>query len=184
MRSGESLRRACVPLDQTPIIKIWARRKCLSMIAAVTNQGEVRSMICSIVLAPPRLLAFTRRLIKDARRKVFLILDNLNVYKAKPIRDWLDEHAERSEVFCAPLFSLALGPREYFNGNLKGVIQRGIPLEDVQDLKQIVLSHSCCIQKSPACVLACFKNQHIRYAAAVHFNYVGSMETRPMAFSL
>jgi hypothetical protein len=32
-----------------------------------------------------------RRLVKDAKRKVLLILDNLNVHKAKKVCAWLDE---------------------------------------------------------------------------------------------
>jgi transposase len=106
-----------------------------------------------------------RRLIKDARRKVFLILDNLNVHKAKPVRHWLDEHARRIEVFYLPPYSPELNPSEYFNGDLKGAIQRGIPPKDVKDLKRTMLSHSRRIQKSPDRVRAYFRNQHIRYAA-------------------
>jgi DDE superfamily endonuclease len=50
--------------------------------AAVTNQGKVRFMIYPGGLSPERVIVFMPRLIKDAPRKVFLILDNLNVHKA------------------------------------------------------------------------------------------------------
>ena len=39
-------------------------------------------MIYAGGLTPQRLILFMRRLTKDATRKVFLILDNLNVHKA------------------------------------------------------------------------------------------------------
>jgi transposase len=135
------------------------------MIVTVTNQGKVRFMIYPGGLSPQRLIVFMRRLTKDAARKVFLILDNLNVHKAKPVREWLGRHTDRIEVFYLPPHSPELNPTEYFNGDLKGEIQRGIPPKDVQDLKRTVLSHSRCIQKSPARVRAHFKNRHIRYAA-------------------
>ena len=165
VRSDESRHRGYAPPGQTPIIKIPARRKSLSMIAAVTNQGKVRFMIYPGGLRPQRLIVFMQRLIKDARRKVFLILDNLNVHKAKAVRDWLAAHADRIQVFYLPPYSPELNPSEYFNGDLKGAIQRGIPPKDVQDLKRTMLSHSRRIQKSPARVRAYFKNRHIRYAA-------------------
>jgi transposase len=165
VRSDESRHRGYAPPGHTPIIKIPARRKSLSMIAAVTNQGKVRFMIYPGALSPQRLIVFMRRLIKDARRKVLLILDNLNVHKAKAVRDWLGEHADRIEVIYLPPYSPELNPSEYFNGDLKGAIQRGIPPKDVKDLKQTMLSHSRRIQKSPDRVRAYFKNKHIRYAA-------------------
>ncbi|HEY0942303.1 MAG TPA: IS630 family transposase [Steroidobacter sp.] len=165
VRSDESRHRGYAPPGQTPIVKIPARRRSLSMIAAVTNQGKVRFMIYPGGLSPQRLIEFMRRLIKDAQRKVFLILDNLNVHKAKRVREWLEENAHRIEVFYLPPYSPELNPTEYFNGDLKGEIQRGRPPKDVKDLKRTMLSHSRRIQKSPTRVRAYFKNKNIRYAA-------------------
>lgn len=147
VRSDESRHRGYAPPGQTPIIRIPARRKSLSMIAAVTNQGKVRFMIYPGGLSPQRLIVFMQWLVKDARRKVFLILDNLNVYKARAVREWLDAHVDRIEVFYLPPYSPELNPSEYFNGDLKGEIQRGIPPKDVKDLKWTLLSHSRRIQR-------------------------------------
>jgi transposase len=68
-------------------------------------------------------------------------------------------------VFYLPPYSPELNPTEYFNGDLKGAIQRGVPPKDVKELQRTMLSHSRRIQKSPARVRAYFKNRHIRYAA-------------------
>lgn len=165
VRSDESRHRGYAPPGQTPIVKIPARRRSLSMISAVTNQGKVRFMIYPGGLSPQRLIVFMQRLIKDTRRKVFLILDNLNVHKAKSVREWLAEHAEQIEVFYLPPYSPELNPTEYFNGDLKGEIQRGVPPKDVKDLKRTMLIHSRRIQRSPKRVRAYFKNSNIRYAA-------------------
>ena len=99
VRSDESRHRGYAPRGQTPIIKIPARRKSLSLIAAVTNQGKVRFMIYAGGITPQRLILFMRRLTKDAKRKVFLILDNLNVHKSRLVKDWLVANAKRIEVF-------------------------------------------------------------------------------------
>lgn len=165
VRSDESRHRGYAPPGQTPIVKIPARRKSLSMIAAVTNQGKVRFMIYPGGLSPQRLIVFMRRLTRDAERKVYLILDNLNVHKAKTVREWLAEQGDRIEVFYLPPYSPELNPTEYFNGDLKGEIQRGLPPKDVGELKRTMLSHSRRIQKSPQRVRAYFRHRNIKYAA-------------------
>ena len=149
------------------------------MIAAVTNQGKVRFMIYPGGLSPERLIVFMQRLIKDAPRKVFLILDNLNVHKAKVVREWLEEHAHRIEVFDLPPYSPELNPSEYANGDLKGEIQRGVPPKDVTDLKPTMVSTSHRIQKYPGHVRAYFKHRHIKFAAQAHCNYAGSIISVP-----
>ena len=165
VRSDESRHRGYAPCGQTPIIKIPARRRSLSLIAAVTNQGKVRFMIYAGGITPQRLILFMRRLTKDAKRKVFLILDNLNVHKAKPVKDWLAANAKRIEVFYLPPYSPELNPSEYFNGDLKGAIQRGIPPRDQSELKRTILAQSRRIQKSPDRVRKYFEHELIRYAA-------------------
>ena len=165
VRSDESRYRGYALPGQTAIVKIPARQRSLSMIAAVTNQGKVRFMIYPGGLSPERLIVFMQRLIKDARRKAILILDNLNVHKAKLVREWLGEHTEQIEVFYLPPYSPELNPTEYFNGDLKGAIQCGVPPKDVKELQRTMLSHSRRIQRSPARVRAYLKNRHIRYAA-------------------
>jgi transposase len=165
VRSDASRHRGYAPPGKTPLIRVPARRRSLSMIAAVSNQGKVRFMIYGGALSPQRLIVFMQRLVKDARRKVFLILDNLNVHKARIVNAWLNEHSDKIVVFYLPPYAPELNPSEYFNGDLKGEIQRGVPAKDAIELKHNVLSYSRRIQKSPARVRAYFRNKHIRYAA-------------------
>jgi len=165
VRSDESRHRGYAPRGRTPIIRIPARRKSLSLIAAVTNQGKVRFMIYAGTITPQRLVLFMRRLAKDAARKVFLILDNLNVHKARQVRAWLAAHREAIEVFHLPPYTPELNPSEYFNGDLKSLMQRGTPPRDQADLKRKILGHSRRIQKSPARVRKYFEHPAIRYAA-------------------
>ena len=40
---------------------------------------------------------FLQRLIRDVRRKVFLVLDRLQVHRAGQIRDWLAAHRTKIE---------------------------------------------------------------------------------------
>lgn len=56
------------------------------MISTLTNQGKVHFMLFRRALDARRLIRILARLIRDAGRKVFLILDNLKVHHAKPVR--------------------------------------------------------------------------------------------------
>jgi transposase len=146
---------------------LWLREqgKTHVEIAGITNQVKMRFMIDPGGLSPEQLIVFMQRLIKDTDRKVFLVLDNLNVHKPKVVREWLSERHDRIEVFDLPPYSPEHNPTEYFNGDLKGSIQRGLPPKDVKALKRPMLGHSRRIRKSPQRVRAYFTHRNITYAA-------------------
>jgi len=66
------------------------------------------------------LITFMKRLIKDAERKVYLILDNLKAHRSRKVTEWIESNREKIEVFYLPSYSPELNPDEYLNGDLKG----------------------------------------------------------------
>lgn len=81
--------RGYAPKGKAPVVEINAKRFSTNMISAVNNQGAVRFMMYGENMTAKVLLRFMKRLIKDAGRKVFLILDNLRVHHAKLVKAWL-----------------------------------------------------------------------------------------------
>lgn len=69
------------------------------MIATVTNQGKTRWMIIDEAFKLDKLIEFLEALIKDAEKKVFLILDSLRVYHSKPVKAWTEESI-RKKLNC------------------------------------------------------------------------------------
>ena len=67
------------------------------------------------------------RLIQDAGRKVFLIVDNLKTHHSKIVKTWLQEHTERSRFSTLPSYSPELNPDEYLNCDLKYAVHSGLP---------------------------------------------------------
>lgn len=115
--------RSYAPAGKTPVAyTVGGTRQKLSMIATVTNQGKTRWMIVEDAFNSDKLIEFLEALIKDAGRKVFLILDNLRVHHSKPVKAWLAEHQEKIEVFYLPSYSPELNPDERLNADLKYVI--------------------------------------------------------------
>ena len=78
--------RGYAPKGKTPIVEINAKLFSTNMISAVNNQGAVRFMMYGGNMTAKVLLRFMKRLIKDAGRKVFLVLDNLRVHHAKLVK--------------------------------------------------------------------------------------------------
>lgn len=165
LRSDESRHRGYAPKGKTPIVRIPARRKSLSLISAITNQGLVRFMVYPGAMSPDRLIEFMRRLIKDAERKVILILDNLNVHKAKKVNAWLADRSDQIEVRFLPPYSPELNPDEYLNGDLKRAVHQDVPPKNADELRMTAKKHIRKIQRSRHRVTKYFSHPSIKYAA-------------------
>ena len=165
LRSDRTRHRGYAPKGRTPVVAVPARRTSLSILPAITNHGKVCFFIFKGALKPATLVSFMRRLTRDTPRKVFLILDNLNVHKAAKVRAWLQPRAAQIEVFFLPPYSPELNPDEYLNGDLKRAVYSDIPAPDQPALHRQALGHLRRIQKSPARVAAYFEHPAIRYAA-------------------
>jgi hypothetical protein len=76
--------RSYAPKGETPLTLAPGSRQKLSMISTVTNKGEARWMIIDGNFNADRLIEFLEALIKDAAKKIFLILDNLHAHHSKP----------------------------------------------------------------------------------------------------
>lgn len=150
---------------KTPTIKLNAKRESINMISAVTNQGKVRFRFFEGTMNADILIDFMMRLLKDAKRKVYLILDNLRVHHAKPVKEWLEEHKQMIEVFYLPAYSPELNPDEYLNCDLKAGVHSGTPARNKDQLKQKASKHMRMLQRKPSRVRKYFQHQRIRYAA-------------------
>lgn len=165
LRSDDVRGRSYAPAGQTPEIRVANRREGLSVMSTVTNQGKVRWKVFEGAMNADILIDFMRRLIKDAGRKVFLILDNLKVHHAKPVKAWLAEHAADIEVFYLPSYSPELNPDEMLNADLKSVVTSKAPARTKGHLKKAAVSHLRRLQKSPRRVMSYFRHGPVRYAA-------------------
>lgn len=111
--------RGFAPKGQTPVIRVNNKRHGLSVISTVTNKGQMRWRIFDGALNTNILIDLLRWLIKGASKKLFLILDNLRVHYAKPVKARLAEHADTIEVFYLPSYSPELNPDEMTDADIK-----------------------------------------------------------------
>jgi transposase len=157
--------RGCAPKGKTPVLTQTGQRFSMSMIAAVSNRGLMRFKLYKGALNVKIFIAFMRRLIKDAKQKVFLIVDNLRVHHAKTVQEWLARHGQEIEVFYLPAYAPEHNPDEYLNNDLKQTIRnkpRAKTRDDPAATPSPVLTS---IHKRPHRVKSYFHAKHVRYAA-------------------
>lgn len=165
LRSDDVRGRSYAPRGRTPLVRVCHKRAGLSLVSAVTNRGELRWMIVDGAVNAPTLIRFLGRLVRDSRRKVFLILDRLKVHRARLTRDWLAEHRSEIEVHYLPPYSPELNPDEGVNADLKQAVTRKAPARSKQQLKRAAISHMRSLSKRPKRIRAIFRHQQFRYAA-------------------
>jgi transposase len=165
LRSDDVRGRSYAPRGRTPVVRVCHKRAGLSLITAVTNQGKLRWMIVDGAVNAPTFIHFLERLIREARCKVFLILDRLKVHRARLTRDWLAEHSSEIEVFYLPAYSPDLNPDEGVHADLKQALPRKAPARSKQQLKRAAVSHMRSLSKRPQRIRAIFRHPQFRYAS-------------------
>jgi transposase len=165
LRNDSQYGRSYAPRGKTPAVLLPAKREHISLISAVTNQGKVRFMVYENAMNAATMIQFLKRLIKDAHRKVFLILDNLRVHHSHAVKDWLEKHTDEIELFFLPSYSPELNPDEYLNCDLKTGVHSGIPARTSSQLKRKAISHLRMLQKCSRRVSKYFQHPKIAYAA-------------------
>ena len=164
LRNDSQHGRSYSPRGKTPAMLIPAKRERINLISTVTNQGMVRFMTYESTMNADMLIKFLKRLIKDADRKVFLILDNLRVHHGNVVKEWIESHKDEIELFFLPSYSPELNPDEYLNCHLKDGVHSGVPARTCAQLKAKAISHLRMIQKCPGKVRNYFKHPKIAYA--------------------
>jgi transposase len=158
--------RGFAPKGHTPIARVvGGTRQKLSMISTVTNQGKTCWEIIDGNFNHERLIEFLKALIKQAGRKVFLVLDNLGVHHCKPVKLWLAEHDEQIEVFYLPSYSPELNPDERLNAGLKHAIATKVPMRTKAKLQAAANQHMDQLTNAPEQVKAFFRDPRVAYAA-------------------
>ncbi len=123
------------------MLRVHRNRSSLSVIATVTNKGQMRWKLFPGALHAKVLIGFLKRLTRHERRKLFLILDNLRVHHSQLVKQWLKANAD-----------------------LKQKVTTTSPARTKTALTRTASSSLRSIQKQPQRVQRYFLHQHVRYA--------------------
>jgi transposase len=159
----ENYQRGYAPKGRPPVLRVQVKREKINMLSAITNQGKVRFMIFQDSMNQQKLIEFMRRMIQDVPQKVFLILDNLRVHHGKLVKEWLEKHKARIELFFLPPYSPELNPDEYLHNALKHNLHSGIIPHTAAQLNSKTQSFMRRLQHNTLSVQAFFNYKKLAY---------------------
>jgi transposase len=150
---------------KTPVVSSTGARFGLNLISAVSAQGELRFMTVRGRVNAKVFIEFLKRLIHNAERMIFLIVDGHPSHKAKMVTKFVKSVNDRLQLFLLPPYSPELNPDERVWNDLKNNSVGRKCIDSPKQLFKIVTSHMRLIQKSPNRVRSYFQNETTRYAA-------------------
>lgn len=165
MRSDHQAGTTWAPKGKTPVVVRTGKRFRLNMISSLTNRGKLEFMLFKEGFTAGIFIDFLSRLIRYNRRKVFIIVDGHPAHKAKMVKEWLEEHAERIELFFLPAYSPELNPDELVNQDVKTNAVGKHRTLNVDQLKSNVENYLVKRRNNPKQVRNYFHEKHVRYAA-------------------
>jgi transposase len=165
--SSEDTRgRGYSPKGKTPVRKVTGKRFTTSMVSAIDNQGQMRWMVYKGAMNIDLFLKFLKRLVRDAPRKVFLIVDNLKAHHSKRVAGWLQENKQKIELFFLPAYNPELNPDEYVNNDVKTTVRSKPAPRNQEELEGNVRSYMRKLRHNKKKVTSFFEHEKVKYAKA------------------
>lgn len=165
LSSEDNRGRGYAPKGKTPVRYTTGARFSTSMISAIANQGQLRFMVYKGALNIDLFIQFLKRLIKDARQKVFLIVDNLRVHHSNKVQQWVKEHAHEIELFYLPPYTPERNPDEYLNQDVKTFLGNKKAPRNQIELTCNLRRYLKGLQKRKGKVANFFQHNLVKYAA-------------------
>ncbi|EQD74376.1 ISXoo2 transposase, partial [mine drainage metagenome] len=119
VRSDPAAGRSFSPRGETPVIPGTGQRFGCNQISALTNRGRLLFMVFKRRFTTRVFLEFLKRLERQARRPVYLIVDGHPVHHARAVQTWLKQPGRQIHLFFLPGYSPELNPDERLNHDVK-----------------------------------------------------------------
>lgn len=165
LRSDHQAGRSWAKKGQTPVIPGTGQRFGCKVISALTNRGQLAFMVFKERFTAPVFLRFMRKLVKQAARKIYLIVDNHPVHKARQVKQWIEENATKIRLIFLPGYSPELNPDEMLNNDVKSNAVGRKRAANQPQLMHNVRRHLAHRQSDQDTVRRFFHAPTVRYAA-------------------
>lgn len=165
LRSDHAVGRSYGRRGQTPVIPGTGQRFGCHMISAITNKGHLNFMVFKRRFCSDVFLEFLKRLQRQTKRKVFLIVDGHPVHRATKIKNWIGKNVHHIRLFFLPGYSPELNPDEVLNQDVKSNAVGRKRAHNQQELITNVRGFLRRRQRQPHIVRKYFQEKNVRYAA-------------------
>jgi len=164
LRSDHAVGRSYGRRGQTPIIPGTGQRFGCNMISSITNRGRLNFMVFKKRFRSDVFTDFLRRLVRQSKRKVFLIVDSHPVHRSRKVKKWLEKNNHHIHLFFLPSYSPELNPDEVLNQDVKSNAVGRRRASNQQELISNVRKYLRSRQRQPRIVRQYFKEKYVRYA--------------------
>lgn len=165
VRSDHVTGTSYAPVGQTPVIRATGQRLGCNMISAITNKGALAFMVFTGKFVAAGFVAFMRRLLKQAKGAVYLIVDGHPVHKSRLAQEFVARHRKRLRLILLPGYCPELNPDELLNQDVKtNAVGKSRPRHKTE-LLDTMRRYLHRRQKQPAVIRNLFREKHVRYAA-------------------
>ena len=157
--------RGYAPAGKTPTVRKTAKKESVGMISAITNKGKIFWKIYDKSINSQKFLEFVKRLIRNKRRKIFLIVDNARPHASRMLKEWVCGKKKKIEIYYLPAYSPDLNPDEHVNADVKYGVGSRTPKRTKAELAIAAEEHMQMLKQTPGRIVKYFKDPAIQYAA-------------------
>ena len=151
------------PIGKTPVVKTTGSRFKVNLISAVSGRGNLRFMATEERVTGKVFCTFLKRLIANAKGKVFLIVDNHPVHRSKVVKEFVKSTNGQLKLFYLPPYSPELNPDEQVWNYVKNHnIGRQTSTGKKEFLKRVMRVMRS-LQNLPEKVISFFRHPIIKY---------------------
>jgi len=151
---------------RTPVIPGTGQRFRCNLMSTITNRGHLSFMVFKERFTAAVCIRFLRRLVRQGRRKVFLIVDRHPVHRSARVKRWLAANPKKIALFFLAGYNPELNPDEFLNQDVKSnALGRRRPATQSEMIKG-VRSYLHSTQRQPEIVKSYFQAEPVSYAAA------------------
>ncbi len=154
------------PKGNTPVVETTGALFSLDVISAISAKGLMRFMTFKGKLNGDKFIEFLKRLIYNADKPIYLIVDGHPAHKSTNVRQFVESTKGKLQLFFLPPYSPELNPDELVWNHLKNHRMGKTFIKGPDDLKHKVISYLKSLQKLPEKIIGFFKEPHVSYAAA------------------
>lgn len=151
------------PVGKTPVVQGSGKTRSISMVSAVSPRGELHFAVQDEGIDRYDFLDFSKKLIEDAGRPVFLIMDNSTVHHATILKEFAEKSDGMLRLYFLPPYSPGLNPDEWVWKNVKHDNLGRASVKSEGELMEFARTALECLKETPGKVRSFFADPALKY---------------------
>lgn len=149
----------------TPVVEATGQRFTFNLLSVINNRGQMRFMLTEQRVNSGVYIEFLKRLLKGISQPIFLVLDGHPVHRSRAVKQFAASTGGKLRLFYLPGYAPELNPDEQVWNEVKyRRVGRQFPRTKAE-LRSLLHSSLCALQKLPQLIRSFFQLPDTRYAA-------------------